>query len=346
MRISGVFLITSLAAIGPACGGLFVLLIWLLLSCLVFTGCSTGDTPSLPTASGSPELLLSWGKQGSGNGEFWYPRGMAIDRAGTIYVTDSWNHRVQAFDQSGRFLRAWGTRGSEDGQFLIPNSIAVDGDRVYVVDRQNNRIQQFDRKGEFQNKWGGTFGTGPGEFNNPQGICVDSQHNVYVADMVNFRVQKFDYSGVFIRSWGSRGVGDGQFQHPNEVAYHPSGFLVVSDSNNDRVQMFLPSGAFVAAVTPKGCALADQVRCLKDPPLDYPDEIAFDSNGNVYIVDPNNHRIQILSPTGEALLVWGSVGQGQGEFTWPSGIAIDANDRIYVADRHRVQKFQAARLPN
>ena len=89
-----------------------------------------------------------WGSYGSGNGQFRYPPGIAVDGSGNVYVVDPLNQRVQVFDSSGNFLRKWGSRGSGDGQFYYPYGIAFHGggacgDSVYVVDRQNHRIQKF-----------------------------------------------------------------------------------------------------------------------------------------------------------------------------------------------------------
>jgi len=62
-------------------------------------------------------FLSAWGSYGSGDGQFNYPRGIAIDTDGLVYVADSWNNRIQKFTKDGQFLSAWGSEGSGDGQF-------------------------------------------------------------------------------------------------------------------------------------------------------------------------------------------------------------------------------------
>ena len=90
-------------------------------------------------------LLLSWGSQGSGKGQFKVPWGVAVNSsAGSVYVTDVDNFRVQKFDESGNFILAWGSQGSGNGQFLEPYCVAVDSSwNVYVVDQGNNRVDKF-----------------------------------------------------------------------------------------------------------------------------------------------------------------------------------------------------------
>ena len=78
---------------------------------------------------------------------------------------------------------------------------------MYVVDYGNDRIQKFQNTGEFIKKWG-TSGNSAGQFQDPEGVAIDSKGNLYVADTNNHRIQKFDNNGNFITMWGSEGTGD------------------------------------------------------------------------------------------------------------------------------------------
>ena len=107
-----------------------------------------------------------------------------------------------------KFVTNWGSYGTDNGQFSIPNGIAVDSlGNVYVADGRdeqyrtggNYRVQKFNSDGTFLATWG-TYGSGNGQFSNPQGVAVDSSGNVYVTDgrdiymyqsEGNYRVQKF-----------------------------------------------------------------------------------------------------------------------------------------------------------
>lgn len=133
----------------------------------------------------------TFGKPGSGDGEFSFPAGIALDGKGNLYVADSGNNRVQKFASDGAFIAAWGKPGTGPGQFDSPQGVAVDrSGNVYVVDQKNSRVQAFTADGKFLLQWG-TKGTGNGQFDSPTSIAIDRRGNIYVADTGNNRVQKF-----------------------------------------------------------------------------------------------------------------------------------------------------------
>jgi len=87
---------------------------------------------------------------GSGDGQFFSPRDVAVDLSGNVYVADSGNDRIQKFDSSGTFLTKWGTNGAGDGQFDNTGGVAVDfSGNVYVADFSNARIQKFTEQQNF-----------------------------------------------------------------------------------------------------------------------------------------------------------------------------------------------------
>jgi len=188
--------------------------------------------------------VTTWGGVGTGDGQFQYPLGIAVDTAGNVYVGNRAPHegpgldRIQKFTSNGSFLTGWGSTGSGDGQFQSPSGVAVDATgSVYVADTHNQRIQKFDSSGTFLTKWG-SFGTGDGQFAFPSKVAVDALGNVYVADFHNSRIEKFDSSGTFLTKWGSEGSGPGQFQGAAAVAVDAVASVYVADSGNSRIQKF------------------------------------------------------------------------------------------------------------
>ena len=145
------------------------------------------------------------GAIGSGAGEFFSPRGIAVDGKGTVWVADTYNHRIQVREPDGRWRVAGGkagggegARGSGAGEFSSPRGIAVDGNgAVWVAEWGNHRIQVRDPDGRWRVAGGkpgggaGESGTGAGEFADPSGIAVDGNGAVWVAEYGNNRIQRF-----------------------------------------------------------------------------------------------------------------------------------------------------------
>ena len=295
---------------------------------------ATGETP--PTLQ--VEFLTEWGTFGTGNGQFNFPSGVAVDRSGRVYVTDQSNHRVQVFTGDGAFLGKWGSQGTGDGQFNQPLGIAADGSgRVYVTDYSNHRVQVFDADGAFLDRWG-SQGAGDGQFNLPSGIAVDGSGRVYVADLRNHRLQVFTGDGALLGKWGSQGTGDGQFNQPLGIAADGSGRVYVTDYSNHRVQVFDADGAFLSKWGTQGTG---------DNQFNLPIGIAVDGSGRAYVADSNNYRAQVFGAIGNFLGKWGSQGTGDGQFNVPNWIAVDGSARVYVTDslNHRVQVFSVTEAP-
>ena len=139
--------------------------------------------------------LRTFGKRGTGPGEFNYPTHLALDASGNIYVTDSMNSRIQVLDPAGKPIRSIGSLGDGSGHFSRPKGVALDRfGHVYAVDSLFGNIQIFDPEGRFLLNFGKT-GSGVGEFWLPAGIAIGADNRIAVADSYNCRVQIFRYLG-------------------------------------------------------------------------------------------------------------------------------------------------------
>jgi DNA-binding beta-propeller fold protein YncE len=126
-------------------------------------------------------------------GRFSCPTNVAVSRTGEIYVTDTWNSRVQVFDGTGKFMREFGGHGVVPGSFVRPKGVAVDVDgHVYVADAEFNNFQILSSKGEPMLAIG-AYGNNPGQFALIAGIAIDNNNRIYVTDQLRGRVQVFQY---------------------------------------------------------------------------------------------------------------------------------------------------------
>lgn len=139
-------------------------------------------------------FLQSFGRRGTGDGEFNFPTYLWFDRTGDrLWVTDSGNFRLQSFDADGRYRSKLGENGNRPGYLARPRGVARDSDgHLYAADAAFDAMQVFDDSGRFL-LFVGRAGGGPGEFSMPGGVFVDARDRVYVADTQNGRVQVFQY---------------------------------------------------------------------------------------------------------------------------------------------------------
>jgi sugar lactone lactonase YvrE len=187
------------------------------------------------------KLEFQWGIHGTNIGELAFPRAVAINSRGEIYLSEYGQaERIQRFTSDGRkLLGAFGAAGIEPGEFNRAEGLGCDSrDRVYVADSCSHRIQIFSSDGKFLRAHG-KAGNGPGELSYPYDVRVDRSGRQYVCEFGNSRVQIFDENDRFIESLGGPGADAGKFSNPWSLALDSSGNLYVADSMNHRVQKFI-----------------------------------------------------------------------------------------------------------
>lgn len=298
-------------------------------------------------------FISKFGSNGTGNGQFDGPYAIDFNSSGDIFVVDYNNNRVQRFDNSGSYISQFGSEGNDDGEFYQPSGIAIDSsNNIFVSDYDNSRVQKFDSNGDYVSQFG-TNGSGDGELYEHYGLDVDSYGNIYVADSGNSRIQKFNSGGIFVAKWGandgdgSTGEGDGEFDSPRDVAISSDGSVYVVDEDNDRIQKFDSNGIYISQFG--GYGTLEISGSDADGKFYTPRDMAQDSQGNIYVADASNNRIQKFDKNGNFIAKWGanggdgSGGFGNGEFRFPESIVIDGSDNVYVgeADNNRVQKLDS-----
>lgn len=285
--------------------------------------------PPQPTGTAAPDLegRLVIGRIGSEAGQLMGPVGVALGGGGVVWVADSGNARVQAFDTRGLPVGAWGSAGGEPGQFNQPSGVAVAPDgSVYVADTWNHRIQKFGPDMSFLGSFGKAtadlLNPAPDEMWGPRGVAVDGDGNVWVTDTGTHRVRKFGPDGSPIASFGSRGHGPRQFVEPVGIAIGPDGSVFVADAGNARIQKFAPDLSFVAEFPVPQWADRD----ARNKPY-----LAALPDGRLLATDGPHGRVLLIGQDGRVQAEVGRVGELP--LFFPAGVAYDAGSGyVYVTD--------------
>jgi hypothetical protein len=277
--------------------------------------------------------------------------GVAVDSGGTLYVADRNNNTIRKATSTGT-VTTWvgksGLFGHVDGPgaaatFNLPTGVALDGvGNIYVVGPNDPSIRKITSSGVVS-----TLAAIAGY---SYGVAVDGAGVVYLADVSTNTIRKITPNGVVTTLAGTGGVqghADGtgvaaSFNMPTCVAVDGAGNVYVADSNNHTIRKITPAGvvttlAGAAGVPGSVDGTGGAAR------FNFPNGIAADNAGNVYVADMNNNAIRRITPVG---VVTTFVGSGPGEFNFsqPEGVAVDGAGNVYVADtgRNRICRVTSA----
>jgi len=248
------------------------------------------------------------------------PREVAVDAAGSVYITDAANHRVRVITTDGKI-----------------NTVAGTGTAGFSGD-------------------GGP--AAKAQLNYPLGVAVDSTGTLYVSDHGNHRVRKISADGKISTVAGTGVAGfkgdDGpaasaQLNGPYALAVNDADLLFITDGNNHRVRKVAADGS-ISTVAGKGTAgFSGDGGPATSAQLNLPLGVVVDSAGTLYISDYNNHRVRKVAPDGGITTLAGKGTAGFGgdggpataaQLNNPFGLAVDCVDTLYIADHlnNRVRK--------
>ena len=315
------------------------------------------------------------GFEGSNDGtgiaaRFINPSGVAVDASGNIYVADTGNHLIRKITAVGVVSTFAGSRlqGSADGtgtaaSFRYPSGVAVDASgNIFVADSSNHLIRKITAAGVVSTfagsgAEGSADGTGTAaSFRYPYGVAVDASGNIFVADKNNHLIRKITAAGVVSTFAGSGAEGSddstgtaASFKYPNGVAVDASGNIFVADLGNHKIRKIIAAGVVTTFAGSGAAGRADGTGT--DASFRYPNGVAVDASGNIFVADSNNHLIRKITAVGVVSTSAGSSFQGNDDgtgtaasFRYPHGVAVDALGDIFVADsnNHMIRKITPA----
>ncbi len=218
------------------------------------------------------KFLRAWGQ-----GMFKTTHFLRVDRPGNVWVTDRGDMQAFKFSSDGRLLMTLGKKGVRGDNTshdtfngMADLAVAKNGD-IFIADGEgpNTRIVKFSKDGKFLKWWGGK-GTGPGQFNVPHSIAIDSKERVYVADRSNNRIQIFSQSGKFLNQWTNFGTPWGLFVKGDLI------YVVDGTANN----------CLLIAGTKDGKVL-EKIEGLSNPTA-----VTVDSHDSIYVAEVNGTRVK------------------------------------------------------
>jgi FG-GAP-like repeat/NHL repeat len=323
---------------------------------------STGIVTTVAGAAGA-----TGGLDGTGSSaRFYNPSGLAVDQVGNIYVADSNNDTIRKIAPDGDVTTLAGLAqvpGSANGvgtnaKFFGPSGPAVDSlGNIYVADSGNDTIRRITPDGNVttfagtpSNSVGSSDGTGTmARFYSPSSVATDSMGNVYVGDG-NATIRKITSAGVVSTLAGTAGNwgaldgtgGSAEFYGGSSgIAVDRSGNVYVADTNNHTIRKITPGGVVttLAGLAQNSGSTDGSGSAAR---FHFPNGVAVDGEGTVYVADTGNNTIRKISPAGVVTTFAGSVGNfglvdGAGSAARfgqnsPTGLAVDVLGNVYAAD--------------
>lgn len=316
----------------------------------------TKPAPTLRDGVGVVTALAGTGYPGfadgpKGDAAFSDPFAIAVDGEGNVIVADAGaSNRIRRITPQGTVETLAGSEeGFSDGaalnaSFNTPSGIAIDADdNLIIADTSNNRIRKLDGKGQVSTIAGsGVAGSKDGaaleaEFNGPIGVAVDATGNIFVADTYNDRIRRITPEGdasTFAGGALAAADSEAKLDTPCGIAVDEQGNVYVADTGNDRV-LKLDARGMVTKIWPRPEDSGGEAEDAAS--FDKPVGIALTHDGFLFVASEGG-RIHRISPEGDLSLFAGlrpGFADGAGaraRFNGPSGIAVDPQGNVYVAD--------------
>jgi DNA-binding beta-propeller fold protein YncE len=255
-------------------------------------------------------------------GELRYPRSLAVDQEGRVYVADAGNRRIDVFESGGRPLGALGeSLGGADRLIDLDTVATAPGGEILALARGTRSIHRFSTEGQWLGKLPGAE-----RLDDPRALAVGAGGAVLVVDASIPGILVLGHTAPEPLVLGGRGDGPGQFRRPVAIAAAPDGSIYVLDGENGRVQRFDTELAYLGEwrILPLGAD--DRVQIAVSP-----------VDGSVYIPDPSGGAVRRFTAEGEPQWLVAPPASGPWHFGRPRGVAVSPSGDLYVLDEYRDQ---------
>lgn len=228
-------------------------------------------------------------------------------------------------DASGFSDFVFGKDKGTESLITKPYGVGLYDGKVFAVDTRGPGYVIFDLKAKRTRT---IYGSGASQMKKPINIVFDKQGNRYLTDTERNQILKFDNKDRFTRAYGI----EGQFK-PTDVLVVDDEMYVVDIAHHKIHVLSLPEGKTLRTFGSPGSKARE---------FFHPTNIKLGNDGNLYISDTGNYRIQVVNRAGEFIRSVGKAGSGLGDFARPKGIALDNNNNLYVVDAafNNVQVFR------
>ena len=222
--------------------------------------------------------------------------------------------------------------GPNNEQLQWPYLMAKGPNNEVIVRNHFDQLVVLNEQLQYSHVIGGS-GNGNGRFQNITGIAVDNKGYLYVADSNLHCIQKFTLNGKFISQFGSKGTTEGQFDAPYGLLLSQSELLFVCDCNNHRIQIFkneIFANTFGHYGRDSGC-------------FNHPRDLTLNSNEDqLFITDDSNNRVQVFTPNGQFLSIFGNFTDIPLKLRSPAGIYYTPDNHLLISSytNHCVLVFE------
>jgi len=308
-----------------------------------------------------------------------FPRAVAVDQTGNLYISDTRSLRVRKVTPTGVIttFAGQGNRGfAGDGgpatqaMMRAPHGLVVDqAGNLLIADYGNNEVRKVDARGIITRIAGSAVSVDAGdgslataaELAHPRSVAVDGNGNVFISDWNNNRVLKVTRAGIVSTVAGTRTPGfsgDGgpgaqaQLNGPHGITVDPAGNVYIADQMNQRLRRVGVDG-IIKTVAGNGQTGSSGDGGPATQAAASPSAVALDAAGNIYITMQASRVIRRISPDGIITTIAGTGTQGssgdggpatQAQLAAPIAIASDSAGNLYFADQpnHKIRKISVA----